>query len=369
MTSTPPPTLLAPFGPPSKTSWLGAKAVVFASPESQSVYEHIERVAATDATVLIQGETGTGKELVARCIHELSGRSGPFVAVNCGALTQSLADSELFGHQAGSFTGANETRVGWFEAANNGTLLLDEVGDLPLSLQVKLLRVLQEREVVPVGSRKAVPLDVRFVAASNVELSQAVAAGHFRRDLYYRLNVVDIRLPPLRERPGDILPLVEHFLQLYSRRLQIPVPTLLPITRNALTHYAWPGNIRELENVVHVALLIATDHVIRPEHLRLSSLMLPSAADDLRAPMEVIGKQLDRLFSAPPPKLYEQLEQLIVTRAFDYCGANQVQTAKLLGTSRNILRTLLKHIGLIVPGTDAAEADTGSPARSTESAE
>lgn len=356
MTSAPPPTLLAPFGPPSTKAWLGAKAVVFASPQSQSVYEHIERVAPTEATVLIQGETGTGKELVARCIHELSGRTGPFVAVNCGALTQSLADSELFGHQAGSFTGASETRVGWFEAANSGTLLLDEVGDLPLSLQVKLLRVLQEREVVPVGSRKAVPLDVRFIAASNVELSRAVAAGNFRPDLYYRLNVVDISLPPLRERPEDILPLVEHFLQQYARRLQIPVPDLLPRTRSALTHYAWPGNIRELENVVHVALLIATDHVIRPEHLRLSSMLVPTAASDLRSPMEVIGKQLDRLFAAPPPKLHELLEQLIIHRAFDYCGGNQVQTARLLGTSRNILRTLLKHLGLITQGAEASDA-------------
>lgn len=364
MASVPP--LLASFGPPSKTSWLGAKAVVFASPESHSVYEHIERVAPTDATVLIQGETGTGKELVARCIHELSGRRGPFIAVNCGALTQSLADSELFGHQAGSFTGANESRVGWFEAANKGTLLLDEVGDLPLSLQVKLLRVLQEHEVVPVGSRKPVPLDVRFIAASNVELSEAVAAGNFRRDLFYRLNVVDIRLPPLRDRPGDILPLVEHFLHIYAERLQIPQPSLLPQTRNALIHYAWPGNIRELENVVHVALLIATDHVIRPEHLRLSSVLVPSASDDLRPPLEVVGKQLDRLFAAPPPKLYQQLEQLIIHRAFDYCGGNQVQTARLLGISRNILRTLLKHLGLISAGPETIDSDV---APATEAAE
>lgn len=328
------------------------RATVFASPESHSVHERIERVAPTDATVLIQGETGTGKELVARCIHELSGRRGPFVAVNCGALTQSLADSELFGHQAGSFTGATESRVGWFEAANRGTLLLDEVGDLPLSLQVKLLRVLQENEVVPVGARKPVPLDVRIIAASNVELSEAVAAGNFRRDLFYRLNVIDIHLPPLRERPGDILPLVEHFLHLYSTRLQIPKPSILPQARNALVHYAWPGNIRELENVVHVAMLIATDHIIRPEHLRLSSVFVPSASDDLRPPLEAIGKQLDRLFAAPPPQLYEQLEQLIIRRAFDYCDGNQVQSARLLGISRNILRTLLKHIGLISAATD-----------------
>jgi DNA-binding NtrC family response regulator len=357
MSATPPSNVLASLPSVPRATWLGARAMVFASPESQSVHEHIERVAPTEATVLIQGETGTGKELVARRIHELSGRRGPFVAVNCGALTQSLADSELFGHQAGSFTGASDTRAGWFEAANKGTLLLDEVGDLPLTLQVKLLRVLQEHEVVPVGARKAVPLDVRFIAASNVELSEAVAAGNFRRDLFYRLNVVDIRLPPLRDRQGDILPLVEHFLHLYAARLQIGVPDLAPQTRNALLHYAWPGNIRELENVVHVALLIATEHVIRPEHLRLSSILLPSASDDLRPPFEVIGKQLDRLFAAPPPKLYEQLEELIVRRAFSYSGDNQVQSARLLGISRNILRTLLKRVGLISNGTESIEAE------------
>ncbi|MEJ0034468.1 MAG: sigma-54 dependent transcriptional regulator [Gammaproteobacteria bacterium] len=366
MTATPPPNLLASLAATPRTAWLGARAMVFASPESQSVHEHIERVAPTDATVLIQGETGTGKELVARRIHELSGRRGPFVAVNCGALTQSLADSELFGHQAGSFTGANETRAGWFEAANKGTLLLDEVGDLPLSLQVKLLRVLQEHEVVPVGARKPVPLDVRFIAASNVELADAVAAGNFRRDLFYRLNVVDIRLPALRDRQGDILPLVDHFLHLYAARLQIGVPDLAPQTRNALLHYAWPGNIRELENVVHVALLIATEHVIRPEHLRLSSVLGTSGSDELRPPLEVIGKQLDRLFAAPPGKLYQQLEELIIQRAFGYCGENQVQTARLLGISRNILRTLLKRVGLLSSGADPLEADVAPAAQSID---
>jgi len=337
-------------------AWLGARAVIFASPESRALLGRLERIAPTDATVLVQGETGTGKELVARCVHELSGRTGPFVAVNCGALTQTLAESELFGHQAGAFTGATETRRGWFEAANKGTLLLDEVSDLPLSLQVKLLRVLQEREVVPVGSRKAIPLDIRFVAATNVNLSQAVEAGTFRRDLYYRLNVVDVRLAPLRERPGDILPLVDHFLQMYAERLQLPIPSLAPRARNALIHYAWPGNIRELENVVHVAMLIATDHVIRPEDLRLSALMLPSTADELRSPLEAIGRQLDRLFTVPPADLYRRLEHLIVSRAFDYCEGNQVQTAKLLGTSRNILRTQLKHLGLLGADTTADAA-------------
>lgn len=332
-----------------------AKAVIFADVKSQALLEHIERIAPTEAATLIIGETGTGKELVARHIHEQSKRTGPFVAVNCGALSQSLAEAELFGHQAGAFTGANETRAGWFESANNGTLFLDEVGDLPLPLQVKLLRVLQEREVVRVGSRKAVPLNVRLVAATNVDLSHAVTAGNFRRDLYYRLNVVNIELPPLRERRGDILPLVDYFVQLYAQRLQLPVPTLLPETKHALLHYSWPGNIRELENVVHVALLISSGNVIRADNLRFSALPLPNQPASHGTPFEAIATQLDRLFISPPPELYKHLEELIFKRAFNYCADNQVQTAKLLGISRNMLRTQLKHSGLI--GNDSSNGN------------
>jgi sigma-54-specific transcriptional regulator len=339
-----------------------AKAVIFSDPKSQELLEHIERVAPTEAAVLINGETGTGKELVARYIHEQSKRTGPFVAVNCGALSQSLAEAELFGHQAGAFTGATETRAGWFEAANNGTLFLDEVGDLPLSLQVKLLRVLQEREVVRVGSRKSVPLNVRLVAATNVDLSHAVTAGNFRLDLYYRLNVMNIELPPLRDRRGDILPLIDYFVQLYAQRLQLPLPTLLPETKNALLHYAWPGNIRELENVVHVALLIASGNVIRPQNLRFSAMPLPTSADNSlsKTPMEAIAAQLDRLLLSPPGDLYLQLEELIFKRAFNHCAGNQVQTAKLLGISRNILRTQLKNFGLIGGDSLTSEIDAST---------
>jgi len=356
MTATPAKLLAHPHSQSTVLS-IRAKAVIFSDPKSQALLEHIERVAPTEAAVLINGETGTGKELVARYIHEQSKRTGPFIAVNCGALSQSLADAELFGHQAGSFTGATETRAGWFEAANNGTLFLDEVGDLPIAMQVKLLRVLQEREVVRIGSRKAVPLNVRLVAATNVDLSHAVAAGNFRLDLFYRLNVVNIELPPLRERRGDILPLVEYFAQLYAQRLQLPLPTLPQETKHSLLHYAWPGNIRELENVIHVALLIATGNVIRPENLRYSALPLPQGADanQSKSPLDVIGAQLDRLFLSPPPELYQQLEEAIFKRAFNYCAGNQVQTAKLLGITRNILRTQLKNFGLIGGESGATE--------------
>jgi sigma-54-specific transcriptional regulator len=337
--------------------------VIFEDPKSRSLLEQLERIAPTEAAVFIVGETGTGKEVIARFVHDRSRRSGPFIAVNCGALSASLAEAELFGYQAGAFTGAHETRAGWFEAAHEGTLFLDEVGDLPLSLQVKLLRVLQEREVVRVGSRKAIPIDVRLVAATNIDLSRAVAAGHFRLDLYYRMNVVNIELPPLRERRGDILPLVNHFISKYSQRLQLSAPTMLPETRSALLHYPWPGNIRELENIVHVALLISSDGVIRPEHLRFAAMPIADAThNSQRAPADAIAAQLHRLFLSPPPQLYRQLEELIITQAFHYCDQNQVHTARLLGISRNILRTQLKNFGII--GNDAAAADTESGSES-----
>src|SRR3954470_9997570 len=188
-----------------------AKALVFEDPLSRALLARIERIAPSDAPVLVTGETGTGKELVARQGHALSNRAArPFVAVNAGAFSASLAESELFGHEKGAFTGAQSAKAGWFEAASGGTLFLDEIGDLPLPLQVKLLRVLQEREVVRLGSRQAIPIDVRLIAATNVDLEEAVAAGHFREDLFYRLNVATILLPPLRERPGDILPLAAY---------------------------------------------------------------------------------------------------------------------------------------------------------------
>src|SRR5690606_33978095 len=192
----------------------------------------------SEAPVLVNGETGTGKELVARHLHLLSGRKGPFVAINCGAINDHLSESELFGHEAGSFTGASGRREGWFEAADGGTLFLDEIGDLPRNLQVKLLRVTQEREVVRVGSRTPIPVNVRLVAGTNVDLDHAVQSGRFRRDLLYRLNIAQVLLPPLRERPGDILPLVRHFLGVYSKRMKLEKqPSLTPAAERLLLAY------------------------------------------------------------------------------------------------------------------------------------
>jgi sigma-54 dependent transcriptional regulator len=217
--------------PPGEGSILSirAKALLFHDPRSVALLEHVERIARSEASVLVIGETGTGKELIARHLHARSERRGPFVAVNCGAFSETLIDAELFGHESGAFTGASHSRAGWFEAANGGTLFLDEIGDLPLALQVKLLRVLQERQVVRLGSRKPVALDVRLVAATNVDLRQAVEAQRFRADLYYRLNVAPVALPPLRERPGDILPLARHFVGVYAPRRGRPAR--LPLAR------------------------------------------------------------------------------------------------------------------------------------------
>jgi DNA-binding NtrC family response regulator len=331
-----------------------ATAAIFADPLSQILAADITRVAPAEAPVLITGETGTGKEVVARQLHKLSGRKGPFVAVNCGALTPSLAEAELFGHQAGAFTGATETRPGWFEAANGGTLFLDEIAELSLGLQVKLLRVLQESEVVRVGARKAIPLDLRIVAATNLDVAQAVAEGRFRLDLYYRLNVITVDLPPLRARRGDILPLAEHFLRQHAAR-GAPEPPLLDAGALApLLAHEWPGNIRELESVIQHALLLAGAGPVRAEHLRFPAAprsLGQRAATAPTAPvlgsLDTIGAELERLFAAPPDALYPTLEELIVRRAYAHCGGNQVQSARLLGISRNVLRTLLKRFGLI----------------------
>jgi sigma-54-specific transcriptional regulator len=330
-----------------------AKALVFNDPQSQLLLHEVERIAASDATVLLIGETGTGKELVARHIHERSGRKGPFVAVNCGAFSETLVEAELFGHEAGAFTGANQARVGWFESANGGTLFLDEVGDLPLALQVKLLRVLQERQVVRLGSRKPIPLDVRLVAATNVQLERAVEAGHFRLDLYYRLNVAAVRLPPLRERRGDIIPLVDYFMEMYRHRLDLGPVTLSSAAERLLIEYQWPGNIRELENVIHFGLIMCRGSTLDSADLRLPGLARSGSANDASAdPLTALKQALRRVLESDQKHVYENVERLLVTTAFEHCENNQVRSAKRLDISRNILRAQLKRFGLL--------RDTGS---------
>jgi aliphatic sulfonates family ABC transporter substrate-binding protein len=342
-----------------------AKALVFEDPRSRALLERIQKVAPSEATVLITGETGTGKEIVARHVHELSRRPGkPFVAVNCGAFSENLAEAELFGHERGAFTGAQGAKAGWFEAADGGTLFLDEIGDLSLPLQVKLLRVLQEGEVVRIGSRQPIPIDVRLIAATNVDLRQAMAAGHFREDLFYRLNVSMLQLPALRERPGDILPLAEHFLEVYRRRLGVELPRLTERAALRLVEHPWPGNIRELENAVHHALLVCKNGLVSLDDLGL-------AQPHYEAPLERArpsGEQLlevafGELFERNLPNLYEHIEAALMRAAYNYCHQNQLQTARLLGVSRNVVRARLIQFGEIAGSLRSVNSERGGSER------
>ncbi|HWW19088.1 MAG TPA: sigma 54-interacting transcriptional regulator, partial [Candidatus Saccharimonadales bacterium] len=235
------------------------------SPALESVLEQVEQVAPTDSTVLIQGETGTGKELIARAVHNLSSRCGrPFIKLNCAAIPFDLLESELFGHERGAFTGAIAQKIGRFEMADKGTLFLDEVGDIPPGLQPKLLRVLQEQEFERLGSTRTQQVNIRLVAATNRNLAEMVKRGTFRSDLYYRLNVFPIPLPPLRARREDIPALVEHFVEIYSRRMDKQIEEILPETMSSLTSYQWPGNIRELQNFIERSVIVSSGSVLRP---------------------------------------------------------------------------------------------------------
>ncbi len=334
---------------PALATSIRATAQVFEDPKSKALLRHLQQVAPSEASVLIIGETGTGKELVARHIHNLSARkTQPFVAVNCGAFSESLVEAELFGHEKGAFTGALSAKAGWFEEANGGTLFLDEIGDLPMSIQVKLLRVLQEREVVRLGSRKSIPINVRLLAATNVQLEKAINAGHFREDLFYRLNVVTLELSPLRDRPGDIVPLVHYFIDSYSKRLSYGEITLSREAEQKLVSYSWPGNIRELENVIHHTLLICRNGVIQSEDLRMANLRIERQYDNAQADVSAQGqleRALQRLFEEHIDNLHELVERALLSAAYRFCHHNQVHTAELLGLSRNATRTLLINLG------------------------
>ncbi|WP_455915363.1 aliphatic sulfonate ABC transporter substrate-binding protein [Pantoea agglomerans] len=331
---------------------------VLIDPASIAFQSVLDRLAPTDATVLIVGETGTGKEVVARYLHHHSPRRDrPFLAVNCGALTESLAESELFGHEKGAFTGAADRHQGWFEAAEGGTLLLDEIGELSLPLQVKLLRVLQEREVTRVGSRRPVKVNVRVVAATHVDLAHAIRERRFREDLYYRLNVAAVALPPLRQRREDIPLLADHFLTLYARRLGRPQLRLSEEALGTLMDYAWPGNIRELENTLHNAVLLSREPLITPQQLRLSAANLTSLPHDDDSLDAFLRQQLVENDSP----LYQRVLDSLVRNAFELSQGNQLQTATLLGISRNTLRTHLGHLGLIKARRSVAGATGKTP--------
>ena len=326
-----------------------ARALVFNDPRSKALLPLIAKIAPSEASVLVIGETGTGKELIARYVHARSRRAaGPFVAVNCGAFSETLIEGELFGHERGAFTGAHAARAGWFEAANGGTLFLDEIGEMPLSAQVKLLRVLQEHEVVRVGARTPVKLDVRVVAGTNVDLAQAVEEGRFRADLYYRLQVVTLPLLPLRERRADILPLARHFLGVYAADAPTGATQLTADAEAALLQHGWPGNIRELENAIHRAIPICEEGQIGPDDLGLGSRFVLAPDEDPHATLEdLVRPFVSRLLDSDHQELLDRLIGTAVSEAFSQAGGNQIRTAEALGVTRNVVRTYLKNLGLI----------------------
>jgi DNA-binding NtrC family response regulator len=336
------------------------KGLIGTAPAMQEVYAMTRRVAVSNASVLLVGETGTGKELIAKAIHELSPRgTGPFVRVNCGALSESLLESELFGHVRGSFTGAVANRAGRFEAAHTGTIFLDEINSTTAKLQVKLLRVLQEREFERVGDTETISVDTRVIAASNRELLDEVARGNFREDLYYRLNVVPIYIPPLRGRREDIPQLITYFLRAYNEANGRYVVHIQKEAIAALVKYHWPGNVRELQNVVERCVILAPGDELTIDLLPAAirgdrpSVSLPGRGGDLDSlardlveqGMTTSGPDDDTLFE----RVVSRVERELISQMLAACGGVQLKAAARLGINRNTLRKKLQEHGLEEP--------------------
>lgn len=316
--------------------------VVAIDPATANLFTIAARVAKTDATVMLTGESGVGKEVVARFIHQRSAhRAGPFVAINCAAIPESLLEATLFGYEKGAFTGATQAQAGKFEQANGGTLMLDEVTEMPMALQAKLLRVLQEREVERVGGKKPVPLNIRVIATSNRDMAEAVAKGVFREDLFYRLNVFPVEIPALRQRPEDIPALARHFMSAHGARLERPGMLLSPAAEAMLKNYHWPGNVRELENVMQRALILAPGEWIEPEHLNLPG--VPASVVPTK------GVAAGRFFSegaketslpADNPKC---MEREMILRTLAESGGSRKVTCERLGIPERTLRYKLSQ--------------------------
>lgn len=310
--------------------------IIGKSEAMQEVFYIIQMVAESNANVLITGESGTGKELVARAIHNNSLRkSKPFVIVDCTTIPENLLESELFGHEKGAFTGASERKTGLIEIANEGTVFLDEIGELPMFLQKKLLRFLQEKEIQRIGSTQRIKVDVRVISATNRDLEKAVQEGSFREDLYWRLNVVRINLPPLRERKEDIPLLVNHFLNKFSKENNKPIPQLEPEVMELLLSYDWPGNIRELANVMERAVVLSPSGLISIKHL-------PRRIQEKTGWIAKNESSLNLL----------ELEKSLIIKALNTTGWNQTKAAEILGISRKQLRTKMKHHGLLPKSED-----------------
>ncbi len=327
-------------------------AIVGNSRAMQAVYKEIGRVAATTVTVLIRGETGTGKELVARAIYQHSSRAAqPFIAVNCAAIPETLLESELFGHERGAFTGAHARRIGRFEQANQGTIFLDEIGDLSLSTQVKLLRVLQEKYIQRVGGNEKIPVDVRALAATHRDLETALKENEFREDLFYRLSGVTIALPPLSQRPEDIPDLVKYFMRRSGGEMGVDAPSIQPEAIVFLQNQAWRGNVRELENVVRQALLLARNYPISLEHAQEAC---ARTGKSVVVSDQTIAGYLATLLARAEcgeadgvhAKMIEEMERELFARAIQLAQGNQAKAARWLGVTRTTMREKLIHFGL-----------------------
>jgi two-component system response regulator HydG len=326
----------------------GKGEIIGASEAVRRIFQIVEKVAPSDSSVLVSGESGTGKELVARALHERSRRaSGPFVRVNCGAITETLLESELFGHEKGAFTGAIRRKLGRFELADGGTIFLDEVGDVSQGLQVKLLRVLQEREFERVGGEETIRVDVRVISATNKDLQEEVKAGRFREDLYYRLHVLPIHLPPLRERAEDIPLLAEHLIEKLRARTRHRVKRVAPDALALLSTYRWPGNIRELENVLEQSLVFAQGEIL--EAADLPSTLRPSADPGSYLALPD--------FTRPLPDILDDLERTLILRAYEKARRVKTETARLLGIKPSALYYKLEKYGLIEKGAGEAEGE------------
>jgi two-component system nitrogen regulation response regulator GlnG len=343
-----------------------ADVLVGRCPAMQQVYKAIGRVASQDVTVLIRGESGTGKELVARALYQHSRRAErPFLAINCAAIPENLLESELFGHEKGAFTGAERRRIGKFEQCNGGTVFLDEVGDMTPLTQTKVLRLLQEQHFERVGGSETIRTDVRVIAATNKDLEREVAAGRFRRDLYFRLNVFGITLPALRERGDDLGLLVDYYLKRFGRELDRAVYEVPEQTRAALARYPWPGNVRELQSVLKQALLQMRGSVLLPEFLPSTVLQGQGAGERSESgPLDWDGFIRQRL-EAGAQDLYAEslalLERQLLTRVLQHTGGNQVQAARILGITRGSLRTKIRALKITIERAVWAEDEPGEP--------
>ena len=323
--------------------------IIGASPQMQNVYRLIAKCAPTNSTVMLTGESGTGKELIARAIHYNSLRKDkPFVAVDCNSLSENLLESEMFGHIKGAFTGAVVNKKGMFEMAGSGTMFLDEIGNISLTTQAKLLRVIQEREFKAVGDTRTQSANFRLLTATNKDLKAMVAEGTFREDLYYRINIFPIQVPPLRERQDDIAPLAFHFLKVFSEELGKKVTEISEGAMSALMHHDWPGNVRELENTIHRAVILATDKVVRQAHL--ANIIEAPAKLDVDVPRT--SDELKRIKKATREKSVENIEKLFVLEALKRNGWNVTKSAEDTGMQRANFQALMKKYEIRIRGTE-----------------